>query len=175
MEKGKLLEPADKAEEELKVMSYKLRVTLLCLLITVYSLLSACALPRLVILKDPLTPEEHINLGVAYEKKGEYDEAIDEYKKAAKKNPIALLYIGNVYSQKREMEKAEEYYKKAIDRDPLMADAYNNLAWLYAAQGKKLDEAEGLAMKAIELRPDRSDLYKDTIEEIRRRQLQDRR
>jgi len=170
MEKGELLEPADKAEKELKVMSYKLQVTLLCLLITVYSLLSACALPRLVILKDPLTPEEHINLGVAYEKKGKYDEAIAAYKKAVKKNPVALLYIGNVYFQKREMEKAEEYYKKAIDRDPLMADAYNNLAWLYATQGKNLDEAESLAKKAIELRPDRSDIYKNTIEEIRRRQ-----
>jgi len=31
-------------------------------------LLSGCALPRIIFLDDPLTPEEHINLGVAYEK-----------------------------------------------------------------------------------------------------------
>jgi len=35
--------------------------------------------------EDPLTAEEHNNLGVAYEKEEKYKLAVNEYKKAAKK------------------------------------------------------------------------------------------
>ena len=31
---------------------------------------ASCSIPRIVVLRDPLTPEEHINLGVAYERAG---------------------------------------------------------------------------------------------------------
>ena len=55
-------------------------------------------------------------------------------------------------------------YKKAIKKtgDPR---AYNNLAWLYCLKEMKLDEAEGLARKAVELSPDAQD-FKDTLEKI---------
>ncbi len=56
-------------------------------------LFSGCSLPRIIVLKDPLSPEEHLNLGVVYEKEGEFDNAIKEYLKAAKKLPIAYLYL----------------------------------------------------------------------------------
>jgi hypothetical protein len=61
---------------------------------TFLMLLSSCTLPRLYILKDPLTPEEHLNLGVSYEEKGELDNAIKEYRLASKKLPLAYLYMG---------------------------------------------------------------------------------
>ncbi len=145
----------------------------LCVLCVAYSILvSSCSLPRLIILEDPLTPEEHLNLGVSYEKKGAYDLAISEYKKAAKKNPLAYFYMGNVYFQKKEMHKAEKYYKKAIDVDPNMADVYNNLAWLYTIQGRNLDEAEALAKKALELKPENADVYMDTIKEINKKKIE---
>lgn len=118
-------------------------------------------------MKDPLTPEEHLNLGVAYEQKGEYDNAIAEYRLAAKKLPIAYLYLGNAHFQKNELVEAEEYYKKAIKRDPKNADAYNNLAWLYYRKGEKLEEAENLALRAIELNPSKDNIYRDTLEKIR--------
>ncbi len=117
-------------------------------------------------MKDPLTPEEHLNLGVAYEQKGEYDNAIAEYRLAAKKLPIAYLYLGNAHFQKNELVEAEEYYKKAIKRDPKNADAYNNLAWLYYTKREKLDEAENLALRAIELNPSKENTYRDTLEKI---------
>lgn len=118
-------------------------------------------------MKDPLTPEEHLNLGVAYEQKGEYDNAIAEYRLAAKKLPIAYLYLGNAHFQKNELVEAEEYYKKAIKRDPKNADAYNNLAWLYYRKGEKLEEAENLVLRAIELNPSKDNIYRDTLEKIR--------
>ena len=126
-----------------------------------------CSLPRITILKDPLTPEEHLNLGVAYEKKGELDQAIAEYRLAAKKLPLAYLYLGNAYFQKKEWVKAERCYKKAIDKNPKNADAHNNLAWLYYLRHVNLDLAERLALKAIELDPSKENIYKDTLEKIR--------
>ncbi|MBA7714086.1 hypothetical protein ES703_123100 [subsurface metagenome] len=65
------------------------------------------------------------------------------------------------------MDKAEKYYKKAIKKEPQNADAYNNLAWLYYVQGKNLDEAESLVLRAMQLNPSKSDTYKDTLEKIR--------
>ena len=126
-----------------------------------------CSLPRITILKDPLTPEEHLNLGVAYEKKGELDQAIAQYRLAAKKLPLAYLHMGNAYFQKDEWAEAERYYKKAIEKDPKNADAYNNLAWLYYVKHENLDLAESLALKAIELNPSKENIYKDTLEKIR--------
>jgi tetratricopeptide (TPR) repeat protein len=133
-------------------------------------LFSGCTLPKIVFVKDPLTPEEHLNLGVAYEKRGEFDNAIKEYKLAAKKQPIAYLYLGNAHFQKKEWAQAEHYYKKAIETDPKNADAYNNLAWLYYTQGENLNEAERLAIQAIDLNPSKEHVYRDTLDKIRKKQ-----
>jgi len=130
-------------------------------------IVSGCSLPRIIILKDPLTPEEHLNLGVAYEQQGEFDPAIKEYTAAAKKIPRAYLYLGNVHFQKKELGKAEAYYRKAIKNDPRNADAHNNLAWLYCTKKENLEEAEVLALKAIDLNPAKETIYRDTLEKIR--------
>jgi len=130
-------------------------------------LFAGCSLPKIIILKDPLTPEEHLNLGVAYEKQGEFDAAIKEYRLAAKKLPLAYLYLGNAHFQKEDWEKAEEYYQKAIKKEPANADAHNNLAWLYYTRKINLDRAESLALKAIELNPAKEEIYRDTLKKIR--------
>jgi tetratricopeptide (TPR) repeat protein len=124
-------------------------------------------MPRIVVLDDPLTPEEHLNLGVSYEKNGELDNALKEYETAAKKLPSADLYIGNIYYVKGEFDKAEEYYRKAIRKDPKNGDGYNNLAWLYYLERTDLADAEGLALKAVELNPEK-ETYRDTLEQIKK-------
>ena len=144
--------------------------TLLFFLIFTFTFLLSfvgCSSFRIIVLKDPLTPEEHLNLGVAYEQKGEFDHAMKEYQLASKKFPIAYLYLGNVHFQKNEFPKAETYYKKAIKKEPNNADAYNNLAWLYYTRRENLAEGERLALKAIELNPSKEEIYRDTLEKIR--------
>jgi len=126
-----------------------------------------CSFPRVIILKDPLTPEEHLNLGVTYEQQGDFDNAIKEYSLAAKKLPGAFLHLGNAHFQKKEWKKAEDYYRLAIEKEPDNADAHNNLAWLYYTRREKLDEAETLARKALRLNPGKGDIYRDTLEKIR--------
>ncbi|HUJ68113.1 MAG TPA: tetratricopeptide repeat protein [Syntrophorhabdales bacterium] len=139
-------------------------------LILVAFLFSSCSIPRIAILKDPLTPEEHVNLGVSYEKRGELDAALEEYRAATKAMPLAYLYVGNVYFQRKAYSDAEKAYRKAIDKTN-SAEACNNLAWLYYTTGSNLDEAEALARKAVELSPESED-FKDTLTKIEERRRQ---
>jgi tetratricopeptide (TPR) repeat protein len=145
--------------------SRQIMLTLCFLLVAVF--LSSCSLPRIVFLDDPLSPEEHLNLGVAYEKKGDLENALKEYNRASGKLPLAYLYMGNVYFQKHNYADAETYYRKAIKQCPDSADAYNNLAWLYFVKDEKLDEAERLVLRAIELNPSQKENYSDTLRKIR--------
>ena len=133
--------------------------------------MGCASFPRVIVLEDPLTPREHLNLGVAYEKRGELDSAIKEYKLASEKIHVAYLYLGNAYFRKNELDKAEKYYKQAIKKDTDNADACNNLAWLYYTKGENLDEAEKLVLKAMKLNPSKNDIYRDTLEKIRKRKL----
>ena len=137
---------------------------LLCM--AMMSFLGGCSLPRIVVLDDPLTPEEHLNLGVTYENSGELDNAVKEYEAAAKKLAEAYLYLGNVYFRQKEFEKAELSYKKAIKKKPEISDAYNNLAWLYYVKRENLEEAENLVRQAISLNPAKAGIYQDTLEKI---------
>lgn len=145
------------------------RTSLSCLLSTVCCLLffCGCSFPRIIILDDPLSPEEHLNLGVAYERNGEFDNALKEYEEASPKLPIAHLYMGNIFFLKKEYKKAEHSYKKMIAEDPRNADAHNNLAWLYYSLRLNLRDAEALARRAMELNPEKKDIYEDTVLKIR--------
>ncbi len=143
-------------------------VMLRCSISSIFSfLILSCSFPRIIILNDPLSPEEHLNLGVIYERKGEFDNALKEYYTASKKLPLAYLYLGNIYFQKNDYKEAEKYYKKALKKGVENGDLYNNLAWLYYTKEMNLEEAEGLVLKALQINPEKSDIYKDTLEKIR--------
>jgi tetratricopeptide (TPR) repeat protein len=64
------------------------------------------------------------------------------------------------------LDQAEKYYKKAIRRETHIADAHNNLAWLYYVKEENLDKAENLALRAMALDPSKKDIYRDTLEKI---------
>jgi len=165
MEENKILDTINKKMNSDKLQTEKV---ITYLLLTAYCLLLlGCAFPRIIVLDDPLSPEEHLNLGVTYEKNGELDNALKEYQVASKKLPVAYLYMGNIYFQKNEFDEAESCYKKAINKDSENADAHNNLAWLYFIERKNLDEAERLVSKAIELNPAKKNIYQDTLDKIR--------
>ena len=115
--------------------------------------LAACSgLPRIVVLHDPLTPEEHVTLAARYEAQGLTKQAAEEYQAALEKRPDevpALVGLGNLSYQQGKMKDAERYYRKALDRDPDHPMANNNLASVYLSLGKNLAEAERLAGRAL--------------------------
>jgi tetratricopeptide (TPR) repeat protein len=137
------------------------------LILFLAALCVSCSLPRIAVLHDPLTAEEHVSLGISYEKNREFDAALKEYETASSKLPLAYLYMGNVYFQKNQFDKAERLYRKAIDKTG-SPYAYNNLAWLYHTTNRDLREAEGLARKAVEISPDVKE-FSDTLGKIQDR------
>jgi tetratricopeptide (TPR) repeat protein len=129
-------------------------------------LLGGCTLPRIAVIKDPLSAEEHLKRAVIAESQGEYDLALREYREAAGDLPQARLGMANVYFLTDRMEEAEREYRRVIRRLPEDPHAHNNLAWLYYTQDRRLDEAERLASKAVSLAPENPE-FKDTLERVR--------
>ena len=81
--------------------------------------LCACSLPYVNEYQDPLTPEEHLKLGISYEEEGQFKAAIREYKAASEKIPEPYYYLGNLYFQQGQYDEAEDNYKAAIREMPM--------------------------------------------------------
>lgn len=130
------------------------------------SLAAGCSLPRIAIHDDPLSPEEHLQMGQANEARGEAEAAVREYRAAARHLPLARLFLGNALFGLGRLAEAEDAYRQAIRLLPDNAEAYNNLAWLLYTRREGLDEAERLALRATELAPERPE-FRDTLAQVR--------
>ncbi len=119
-----------------------------------YLALSGCAsLYATYFMKDPLTAEEHNNLGVIYEREGKNKLALREYKRAVSLNDnlvTPLVNIGNVYLNQDNFEEAEKYYKKALRKDKYKIEAANNIASLYLETGQNYKEGIDYLLTAVE-------------------------
>ena len=127
-------------------------------------------IPKIIVLEDPLTAAEHVDLGVAYERKGELDLAQREYERALLKDRKffrARLNLGNIFLAKKEYRKAREEYLQALKLRPGDAEATNNLSWAAIFSGEGIDEALG-RMESVVSRPGgRSATLLDTLGVLR--------
>lgn len=140
------------------------RVILFCFASTF--IFYACSLPRIVILNDPLSSEEHTSLGRIYESQGKLDLAEQQYHEAVKKDPKsvpALLLLGDLSFQAKKYTQAETAYRKAIKLQPENGDIYNNLCQVYLEQNEGIDKTEDLIRKAIAATPEHRAYYLDTL------------
>ena len=100
-------------------------------------------------------PDALNNLGQRYQKQGELEKAIVEFKKALALRPHhagTLNNLGVCYGRLNRYPEAEETFLKALEVDPRDVFAMNNLAVLYR-QTEKLDQARRYAEKAVEIEP----------------------
>jgi len=132
-------------------------------------LIAACAMPKIpqiIVIDDPLTAEQHNDLGVAYEEKGDFDLAGKEYEKAIKKNRewvIPYLNLGHLYYRQDKLDQAERALREGLRVKGDHPDLLNNLAWVLMEKGQ-LEQAKTLIDKAIGIED--KEEYQDTRQEI---------
>ena len=132
-------------------------------------ILAACAMPKIpqiIVIDDPLTAEQHNDLGVAYEEKGDFDLAGKEYEKAIRKNRdwvIPYLNLGHLYYRQDKLDQAERAIREGLRVKGDHPDLLNNLAWVLMEKGQ-VKEAKTLIDKAIAIED--KEEYRDTRREI---------
>ena len=145
------------------------RSRLLVLSIWLIFVLASCAMPKIpqiIVIDDPLTAEQHNDLGVAYEEKGDFALAGKEYEKAIKKNRdwvIPYLNLGHLYYRQDKLDQAERALREGLRVKGDHPDLLNNLAWILMEKGQ-LKDAKALIDKAIAIED--KEEYQDTRREI---------
>jgi tetratricopeptide (TPR) repeat protein len=107
---------------------------------------------REVVGADASQLEAYDLLGRIYMSQGQADRALDEYTRLAErsKSPAGpLTMIGMIEESRANRDAARKNYERALQADARAGVAANNLAWIYADEGK-LDEALKLATVAQE-------------------------
>jgi tetratricopeptide (TPR) repeat protein/predicted AlkP superfamily pyrophosphatase or phosphodiesterase len=95
------------------------------------------------------------NLGQRYQQRGEFLQAIEEYKKAIAMRPSFYAAYNNLavcYGKLGRLEEAERAFLKVIEIKPDDFYAMNNLAVTYI-QAKRMDEARTMAEQAVRTEP----------------------
>jgi Flp pilus assembly protein TadD len=103
----------------------------------------------------PDNPDALNNLGQRYQKEGEYEKAIAEFKKALALRPkfaAALNNLGICYGQLKRYPEAERSFLEALEVNRKDFFAMNNLAVIYLRTGR-FDQARLYAEMALEIEP----------------------
>ncbi|MEP6743728.1 MAG: tetratricopeptide repeat protein [bacterium] len=106
---------------------------------------------------DPNYIAAYSALGTLFINTNQQDRAIAEYQKILEHRPdnaTAYTLIGMLDESRQNYDAAADSYRKALGKDQNAVIAANNLAWLYAVNGKgNLDEAVRLAQGVVQKNP----------------------
>jgi tetratricopeptide (TPR) repeat protein len=114
---------------------------------------------------DPALLAGYVLLGQVYVAEGRLTEARREFDTLASKQPkpvSALTMLGMLAQAQGDAAAAQRYFERVIEIEPSAAVAANNLAWMYADRGEKLDTALRLAQTAAQALPKVSEVQ-DTL------------
>ncbi len=79
------------------------------------------------------------------------------------KDVLTLMYstLGDIYYTTKQYAESDEAFDKSLNLDPTNANVLNNYSYYLSVRGLRLDDAEKMAKKAMDLRPQES-TYMDT-------------
>jgi tetratricopeptide (TPR) repeat protein len=116
----------------------------------------------------PADREIYLNMSQVYERGRRYTEAeqaarkAETFSKDPKDNEIAWLMLGAVYERQKQYDKAEVEFKKVLDVNPKNAQVLNYYGYMLADRGVRLDEAQDLIQRAVDLEP-QNGAYLDSL------------
>lgn len=109
---------------------------------------------------EPGEWRNHYLLGQLLARAGKYKEAeeklsrmLQDFDNTEEVGRNVRYFLSNVYTQLDEMPKAERVLEEILEKDPNDESALNDLGYLWADQGKNLEQAEKMIRKALELYP----------------------
>src|SRR5207244_2116409 len=104
--------------------------------------------------------ETYLALAQIYEKGknfAEMEKALNQAEKLAENNQQKeFIYFqrGAMYEKTKKYAAAEAEFRKVLDINPKSANALNYLGYMLADRNVRLDEAQDLIRKAVEIEPD---------------------
>ena len=104
--------------------------------------------------RDNTLTHAYYGLAEVYVQQRQFREAIAAYRQLTEINPDDVkpwVRLGVLHLNLQQVSDAIDSFTHAITVDENSADAHNNLAWLYATQGKELARAVELAERAVAL------------------------
>ena len=117
----------------------------------------------------PRSPRLHYQEGWIYYHSRQWERAIQVFERVeqefagdAETVRQCRFSLSNIYVQRGELEKGEEVLERVYDTDPDDPSVNNDLGYLYADQGKKLEQAESMIRLAIEAEPENA-AYLDSM------------
>jgi tetratricopeptide (TPR) repeat protein len=123
------------------------------------------AVLRKAIEVDPSNLQAYGTLGQFYYAQGRLADGRTEFENLVKRDPNSIAantMLGIILERQGHLADAQGRYEKVLAVDSRAAVAANNLAWIYATRGEKLDEALQLAQTASMGLPDRAEVA-DTL------------
>ncbi|MBK7368930.1 MAG: tetratricopeptide repeat protein [Candidatus Eisenbacteria bacterium] len=124
---------------------------------------------HLVILRDPLSANEHNDLGVAYERGGQPALAAVQYRRSLRldpRQPRVWVNLGNAEAAQGKWRSAAKSYERAHHDAPEDPDAMNNLAVALLRTPSGRHRAHALALRAVSIGGERDSVYRSTLDEV---------
>jgi len=110
---------------------------------------------------SPSSPQNHNNLGDLYSRHGDFEKAVDEFKKATELKPNyadAYHNLANTYQQMGKSDEALENYQEAIKINPNLWQSYQNSARIYFDR-QQYSMVEAALKEALKINPQNLTIY----------------
>lgn len=103
--------------------------------------------------------ETYMAMAEVYEKAKDWtamNQVLDQADKLSseKDDKVAVEFMrGAMYERQKKFELAEKEFRKVLEMDPTNSEALNYLGYMFADEGVRLDEAQNLIKRAVDIQP----------------------